>query len=112
MEQRRITMTDIEIGKPLPWDVYDAHQNLLLRKGYVIERINHVQTLIERGLYADSRAVENRSTAAVQPKPSAVRLINLVNQRLEQLLPEIGSQSDVQEKILDAVELIDLALDI
>lgn len=115
MEQRRITLSDIVLGEPLPWDVYDADQHLLLRKGHVIDRIEHAQSLMERGLYIDARAVAGKTAPSVPPRPetpSAVRLINLVNKRLERLLPGIAGESDVQARIFDAVKLIGLALDI
>ncbi|WP_141104004.1 hypothetical protein [Noviherbaspirillum denitrificans] len=51
MDQRRITMTDIVVGKPLPWDVYDANSKLLLRKGHVIQREQQVETLVTPGLF-------------------------------------------------------------
>lgn len=39
------------VGKPLPWTVYDADGNVLLRQGYVIQSDMQLEQLFERGLF-------------------------------------------------------------
>ena len=41
----------LEIGRPLPWDVYDAHGKVLLRQGYVIQTESQLDHLFERGRF-------------------------------------------------------------
>lgn len=47
----RIAPGALTIGKPLPWTVYDADGNVLLRQGYVIQNDIQLEQLFERGLF-------------------------------------------------------------
>jgi HD-GYP domain-containing protein (c-di-GMP phosphodiesterase class II) len=47
----RVKNTDIIVGEPILWDVYDDKGELLLRKGYVIESATQLKTLVDRGLF-------------------------------------------------------------
>jgi len=40
-------MSDIVIGHPLPWNVFDADNKLLLRKGFVVATESQIDKLIE-----------------------------------------------------------------
>lgn len=48
----------IRLGKPLPWNVYDNCDHLLLTRGYVIEREAQLESLLERGMYVDAAEFE------------------------------------------------------
>lgn len=48
-----VKRAEIEIGKPLPWAVYDANHNLLLNRGVVVTTENQVGVLIDKGLYRE-----------------------------------------------------------
>ena len=118
MEQRRITMSDIVVGKPLPWDVYDSNNKLLLRKGHVVQREQQVETLVVRGLFVAAKA-DSPSSAQAAPaaarhveRPSALRLINLATKRLERLLFNLHNESELQPKILEVVAALKYAVDI
>ncbi|XKH02360.1 phosphohydrolase [Marinobacter nauticus] len=47
----RIAPGALVIGRPLPWDVYDADGNVLLRQGYVIQTDSQLEHLFERGRF-------------------------------------------------------------
>ncbi|MBV8464684.1 MAG: HD domain-containing protein [Burkholderiales bacterium] len=64
MSQSRVRHSDIELGKPLPWDVYDEKGTLLLRIGYVINSESQVDKLVAIGVFADSTAL--RATRLLQ----------------------------------------------
>lgn len=49
-----LKLTDIAVGKPLPWPVYDEQRKLLLREGFVIESVSQVESLISKGLFRNS----------------------------------------------------------
>jgi c-di-GMP-binding flagellar brake protein YcgR len=46
-----LKIDDIEVGKPLPWPVYNKHKHLLLRAGYQIESQAQLEALMKEGLY-------------------------------------------------------------
>lgn len=104
MEQHRISMSDIVIGEPLPWNVYDDGGHLLLSKGYVVERNRQLESLIERGLFVDAQVITKKNAAPVErPKelPSVLRLINLSNRRLQALLLNLPNETAAQNKLLE-----------
>lgn len=47
----RIAPGALTVGRPLPWDVYDADGNILLRQGYVIQTDSQLEQLFERGRF-------------------------------------------------------------
>lgn len=55
----------VAVGKPLPWNVYDIASQLLLSRGFVIERESQLGELLERGMYIDAADLE-----AVPEKPA------------------------------------------
>lgn len=50
-----IPKSEIDIGKPLPWSVYNGDRQLLLKRGFVIETQAQLEGLSEKGLFRDSR---------------------------------------------------------
>jgi HD-GYP domain-containing protein (c-di-GMP phosphodiesterase class II) len=65
MEMRRLSADQIRTNEPLPWDVFDEHQQLLLRKGYVIESQRQAEELVVRGVYVDVLAFAAKSGSFV-----------------------------------------------
>jgi HD-GYP domain-containing protein (c-di-GMP phosphodiesterase class II) len=110
MDQHRITMSDIVIGEALPWDVFDAHGHLLLSRGYVVERGHQVEALVERGLFVDAKSIVRKPAgpppAKIPERPSAIRLINLANKRLERLLFNLTNEADAEDKILEVAKAL------
>jgi HD-GYP domain-containing protein (c-di-GMP phosphodiesterase class II) len=113
MEQRRISMSDIKVGEPLPWNVTDANGRLLLHKGYVVERTQQIEALIERGMFIGASAIARNPEVAVVEKskeaPSSLHLINLINRRLGRLLLNIHNEPDAEAKILEVAETVNHA---
>jgi HD-GYP domain-containing protein (c-di-GMP phosphodiesterase class II) len=118
MDQRRLSISDIVIGEPLPWDVYEHGNRLLLRRGHVIESVHQVEELVARGLFIDGGQADQLARARNEPRekkleiPSAVRFINLAHKRLERLLYNLGNEADAQSKILEVVKALTYATDI
>jgi len=46
-----VRKTDVVVGRPLPWSVYDNRRKLLLCAGYVVESAHQVEQLIQAGLF-------------------------------------------------------------
>lgn len=60
---KKLSAGQIKLDQPLPWDVYDAQGNLLLRKGVMVERESQLESLLERGMFvseADWDATEKK----------------------------------------------------
>ncbi|HYD63112.1 MAG TPA: HD domain-containing phosphohydrolase [Noviherbaspirillum sp.] len=119
IDQRRLSLADIVIGEPLPWDVYAAGNKLLLRRGQVVATTKQAEELVQRGLFIDAgqeeRAAQAKKEAqqtAKRETPSALRFINLANKRLERLLYNLNNEADAEAKILEVAKALSYAMDI
>lgn len=54
-ELHHVRRQDIEIGKPLRWNVYDKDHKLLLKQGSVVRSETQLDVLGKQGLYSDQR---------------------------------------------------------
>jgi HD-GYP domain-containing protein (c-di-GMP phosphodiesterase class II) len=109
MEQHRINMSDIIIGEPLPWDVFDANGHLLLSRGHIVARAQQVEALVERGLFVDAKSIEKKpqpKPAKIQELPSVLRLVNLANKRLERLLYNLANEENAKDKLLEVANAL------
>lgn len=59
-----VRQTDMAVGQPLRWPVYDWHGNLLLAAGVVVENESQLNGLIQNGFIHDSRWDTNRGKSA------------------------------------------------
>lgn len=48
-----IKKTDVIVGYPLPYSIYDAQRKLLLREGVVVQSVSQLEGLSERGLFRE-----------------------------------------------------------
>lgn len=48
-----LSRADVQLGKPLPFSIYDKGGRLLLRKGIVISFEQQIERLVANGMYAD-----------------------------------------------------------
>ena len=60
-------MEQLRVGVPLPWDVHDGAGQLLLRRGYVIERGSQLESLVARGMYVAAEALKAAKPATAAP---------------------------------------------
>lgn len=117
MATRRVTISDLPIGKPLMWDVHDSAGGLLLRKGHIIPNAGQVAELIARGMFADidklNSMAAREKNAAVRPteNPSVLRMINAARVALRQLLFNLATETEAQEKLLALAEDVIAAID-
>jgi HD-GYP domain-containing protein (c-di-GMP phosphodiesterase class II) len=127
MNLKAIEVTDIAIGAPLLWDVYDGDRNLLLRKGKLVESREQLEEMAERGLLIEAHFADNlirtrvpaahaplmaRTEAVAKPKeaPSAMRFIHAAIKRLERLLYGLQTESHAQEGFLEVAKMVDSAV--
>ncbi|MES2127811.1 MAG: HD domain-containing phosphohydrolase [Pseudomonadota bacterium] len=110
MELRAINPGELEVGKPLPWDVYGDGGGLLAKKGHQIANDNQIESLVKRGKVAFE---EKRSQRAEDP-PSVLRILNAVNRRLQMLLAEIALGRCVQAatKLEETARLVICAVEL
>lgn len=110
MAQQRISMSDIHIGRPLPWNTYNSRGQLLLKRGVVIESESQVAALVKLGLFADTSAASSHEAdihaAPAREAPSVLRMINLAEKRLERLLFGVGSEPDFPARLKEVATAV------
>lgn len=113
MEQNRIGMSDIHVGKPLPWNAYNARGQLLLKKGIVIESLSQVAALVELGLYADASLSheDDINAGPARETPSVLRMLNLAEKRLERLLFGVSVEPDFPAKLMEVATSVIAAVE-
>lgn len=63
-EYHRLRSNQLQLNEPLPWDVYDRGGNLLLRRGYVVQRDTQIERLLEQGMFVDADAFRSGTETA------------------------------------------------
>lgn len=66
-----VRKAEIEVGKPLPFAVYDADRNLLLNRGVIVASENQLQVLLEKGLFRENKPTRPAYTHSALPEGKA-----------------------------------------
>lgn len=121
-QKQPLTAKDISLGEALRWDVYDARDNLLLRKDFIVASARQLETLLERGLFVDAQEYAQsqpghtvKQENSPSEKTSALRLITQAHQQLAQLLIEAQehlSDCNLPDRIQKIAKLLHDAIDI
>src|SRR5487761_2018116 len=74
MDLSPIRKDDIEVGKPLPWPVYDSKRNLLLKDGFVIETQSQLDILLVNGLFRNPSWVKPTQAEKLGEKDEPAKL--------------------------------------
>lgn len=53
-EFHRLSANQLKLKEALPWDVYDVSGQLLLRRGYVVQKTEQIERLLDRGMFVDA----------------------------------------------------------
>lgn len=103
-----INRSEIKVGTPLPWPVYDSQGALLLKKGYVIQSEAQLERLFARGLHApvghgvSDHAPHDRNTRP--SSPFAERPI--LAAQLQALLALNTSPKDLMKRLTGLIQRI------
>lgn len=88
MKLFQLCTDQIELHKPLPWNVRNEPGNLLLSKGYLLADRAQLEALISRGVYVDQDEFEAhaKQEAEEEAKKDPFTLWTNINQRVGDLL--------------------------
>ncbi|MFP4607844.1 MAG: HD-GYP domain-containing protein, partial [Thiohalospira sp.] len=65
----KVRQGEARVGEPLPWDVFDPNDNLLLKEGSVVSSERQLQRLLEEGLYRRLRPTSRESVVSAGRDP-------------------------------------------
>jgi HD-GYP domain-containing protein (c-di-GMP phosphodiesterase class II) len=118
MSSKRISLSDIQLGQALKWDVYGSDGGLLLRRGFVVSNSNQIEILLQRGLYVgDDNPNDDPHVDAegrkIFPKmverPSVVRMISQIRNQVSLLSLNLAEETQAPAKFLSFAKQIMVA---
>jgi HD-GYP domain-containing protein (c-di-GMP phosphodiesterase class II) len=124
MKLLRLPASKVQIGIPLPWNVRDASERLLLSKGQIIESQPQLDLLLERGAFVDledartaERLIVSQTSASTSKRPpNLFGLWDDLPNQMRLLIDTHVPTTEVAEKICDFVQaligLVDKDVDI
>ncbi len=109
VEMQRLVVEHIKIGQPMTYDVYDIEGKLLLRKGFVVEKFEQIQEIMERGMFVEvdelqkimDRGGLHAHAAAPPQKFNPFRLWDEIHVKATRLLRNIAHEEDFSEKFME-----------
>lgn len=110
MVMHRILAQQIRQHEPLPWNVYDSSNTLLLRKGFLIDKHIHLPTLIERGIYVELSSVKDSliERSSQKNRFDPWQLWEDILAKLAQLLKNPPKNGEFPQQVEDLAELVTL----
>lgn len=112
--KQRITLQDLKVGQPLPWDAYGADGVLLLRRGQSVASQAGLERLISEGLFLlrEDSSSRQPDPAAAAEKPTAMQhlvdarrtLGNICANSPEQTLDFSGRMNKLIESVQTACD--------
>lgn len=117
MAQRRISVSDLEVGAALPWDVRDKDGKLLLKRGHVLSSGVQIQRLVDEGMFVEdfqhTGHQKNQDSKSAQPArevPSVVAMLNMALQRLSQAILQYHSAPELfRQRIIEIATVVNKA---
>jgi len=88
----------VQLGAPVPWNVRDADEQLLLKKGQIVETVHQLDALLTRGAFVDAEEIKAAQQAlhvaqqpvqAVAIPPNLFGLWDEATQSLHKLATEL-----------------------
>lgn len=102
MKLKRLSIEDLKLNHPLPWNVYDVSMHLLLCKGYVVTSESQIEALLERGMFVgedEYRKWQAAESQAIEMPFNPFSAIEDVQTRLSRLLKELDKCANVTESV-------------
>lgn len=109
MKLIRLCKSDINLGEPIGWDVFDRQRRLLINKGYIIVAERQLDFLVSRGIFRKDIGEDLYLQEEVQESP--FRLILSVERAMARLFVEIETVKDF-DMVLAACGMLQKACDI
>jgi HD-GYP domain-containing protein (c-di-GMP phosphodiesterase class II) len=89
----QVTSTDVQVGRPLPFNAFDKNGKLLLKKGTVIKSQKQLDALLSRGLF--SRDNEQEDLPEVEPdRPDPFDMMNKILYAWDRIVQSVGSGAE------------------
>lgn len=98
-EMHRLQADQLHVDQPLPWNVFDSTGQLLLSKGFVIQRDQQISNLLERGMFVDAVEFRAYQPGQVAQRYDPLSLWENVQARLAYVLESLPHDGSMEEEI-------------
>jgi HD-GYP domain-containing protein (c-di-GMP phosphodiesterase class II) len=124
MKLLRLPMSKVKLGIPLPWNVRDASERLLLSKGQVVDSQIQLDALIERGAFVDAEEARAAESLIVSQVPTSTPkhspnlfaiwddLPNQMRVLVDGLKDITGAENRINSFVYSIIGLVDKDVDI
>ena len=124
MKLLRLPAKKVQLGIPLPWNVRDGNERLLLSKGQVVDSQAQLDALLERGAFVDfEEAKAAESLTVAQPSAPTLKrppnlfsiwddLPNQMRVLIEGLKDPAGAEARIGAFVQSLIGLVDKDVDI
>lgn len=107
MKLLRLPASKVQLGVPLPWNVRDAGERLLLSKGQIVDVQSQLDQLLERGAFVDfeeAKAAEHvrisqPAAATTQRPPNLFGMWDALPNQMRQLVESLRDSQDATARI-------------
>ncbi|MDQ2076422.1 HD-GYP domain-containing protein [Marinimicrobium sp. ABcell2] len=105
----KLSRSEIRVGRPLPWPVFNVEGKLLLKQGHIVENEAQLERLLARGSHPPFpdgvRAKSDDATYAEKNQPFVEYLSLLA--RLDSALDAVAKKVPVHRRLIELSERID-----
>jgi HD-GYP domain-containing protein (c-di-GMP phosphodiesterase class II) len=104
MKLLRLCANEIELGQPLPWAVRNERGQMLLNKGFLITEPDQIESLLERGVYADAEEYEQEMVRRAHHRSSQFDPFNVwagIHRKVGQILRAPGESKHFAQDMMD-----------
>ena len=105
-ELTKLSRSEVRVGRPLAWPVFDSEGQLLLKQGHIVESQAQLERLLERGYHPPiSEGGRNKaSDLAHTEKTRPLIEWPLLLERLEKALDAVAKGTATQQRLRDLAE--------
>lgn len=98
-DMHRLQPDQLKLDHPLPWNVYDSGGNLLLRKGFMLERNAQILALIERGMFVKASELNVYEKSQLSAAFDPLSLWDSIQAHLAYLLEALPHDGTLQYEV-------------
>ncbi len=107
MKLLRLPASKVQLGIPLPWNVRDANERLLLSKGQIVDSQSQLDQLLERGAFVDleeAKAAEKvlpsqSSASGIKRLPTISSIWDDLPNQLRVVIEDLKTANDAEGRI-------------
>ena len=87
-----LTTSDLSVGKPLPWPIYDNDKTFLMREGNVFDTLEQIENAVNNGLYRRKSGILTKKDREVEAERVRTEKERLADESLRGKFEEMSAK--------------------